>query len=180
MVVLLELGLGISYYITKDTRLNVIPRYHTTANLPENPDEFVKTLILGGSSSEGFGIPTNFADILQYELFTRYPNLKIFVANDAESGWAFHGQQAQVAKAQLNRYDIFIIYAGHNEAVPYLRDSGFFTPPGQKIPLPIKPLVRKGLKTDLDTWLRTNSRLFTIAQKLNNKLINKPIDITDI
>jgi hypothetical protein len=71
-----------------------------------------KIAIFGGSSAAGYGSPLNFGDLLE--------DSATIVHNYAVPGQPFVGFQAELLELVLPKYDVIIIYAGHNEIWSYL------------------------------------------------------------
>ena len=95
---------------------------------PSNPRDFLKIAIFGESSAKGFNADYGFANVLYYEL-KRRSSRPPYLKNYAREGFPFHGYQAEIVKANIHRYDVFLIYAGHNEVHNYLDSSGKFRKP---------------------------------------------------
>ena len=76
-------------------------------------DGLLRVAIFGGSSSMGYAAPVSFGDILQQN------SNKAIIHNYAQPGAPFVGFQSEKLKALLPYYDIFIVYAGHNEIHSY-------------------------------------------------------------
>jgi len=72
-----------------------------------------KIALFGGSNLKGFGSPLNVEEILRNKNFLH--NNKFLVNNFANYGRTFSGYQYKIFKKVINKYDIFFIYAGHNE-----------------------------------------------------------------
>ncbi len=77
-----------------------------------NNQKLIKVAVFGGSSSAGYASPINFAELLGNNEFSG-KNLEVH--NYARSGEPFVGFQAELLKAVMPDYDVFIVYAGHNE-----------------------------------------------------------------
>ena len=69
-----------------------------------------KIAVFGGSSGAGFGSSKSFSDFLEDSLDGNY-----IIHNYAQPGATFYRNQAMILKEIIPYYDIFIIYAGHNE-----------------------------------------------------------------
>jgi hypothetical protein len=95
---------------------------------PSNPKDFLKVAVFGESSAQGFNADYGFANVLVYEL-KRRSSRPPYLKNYAREGFPFHGYQAEIVKANIHRYDVFLIYAGHNEVHNYLDSSGKFRKP---------------------------------------------------
>lgn len=178
ILAVIEGGLAIGSRITDHNRLeNLIE----SQNLPD-PDSFegsIKIAIFGGSSAAGVNSVRGFEDILRYEFSFNYPSMEIYIANYALQGATFHRGQAEIAKAVIDKYDLLIIYAGHNEAWNYWNDTGYFRHPDLKSQKRITPSseVVAGLRPlNLQQFLRANSRIVNISNKLHNKHVKPLID----
>jgi tetratricopeptide (TPR) repeat protein len=90
---------------------------------PGNPAEYLKIAIFGGSAAAGWGSERGFAHIIDYELKKKCPDRKVYVRNYAECSATFHSGQAEILKSVIDKYDVFLIYAGNNEHLPYLLDT---------------------------------------------------------
>ena len=97
-------------------------------NHPPNPNDVLKLAIFGESSAIGYNAEYGFENVLFYELGRRRGR-PLSIRNYARAGFPFHGYQAEIAKANIRRYDIFLIYAGHNEVHNYLDRVGKFRKP---------------------------------------------------
>jgi tetratricopeptide (TPR) repeat protein len=124
LLVLLELGLWGLDSITGGT-FPVLVR----SDYPSNPDDYIKIAIFGESAAQAYGAEKGFEAVLGYDLPKCYPNRKFYIRNYAHAGFTFHGHQAEIAKANMPRYDILLIYAGHNEHHVYLDRIGYFRKP---------------------------------------------------
>jgi hypothetical protein len=83
--------------------------YESTGNTKDNS---IRVAIFGGSSSAGYASPLSFAKIIGNNQFTG-KNLEVH--NYARNGDPFVGSQAEILKAVMHKYDVLIIYSGHNE-----------------------------------------------------------------
>jgi len=99
------------------------------SDYPSGAGDYVKIAIFGESAARGHGAESSFEAVLRYELPKRYPQRKFYLKNYARPGFTFHGHQAEIAKANMHRYDILLIYAGHNEHHVYLDSIGYFRKP---------------------------------------------------
>jgi hypothetical protein len=95
---------------------------------PPNPKDYLKIAIVGESAAMGFNAEYGFKDVLFYELDRRF-NGALYIRNYAREGLPFQGQRAKVVKENIHRYDIFLIYAGHNEVHNYIDRVGKFRKP---------------------------------------------------
>ena len=102
----------------------------------------------------------NFSQIIDYELKKNCPTLKSYVRNYSECGTIFHGGQAEILKNVIDKYDIFLIYAGNNEHLPYiLSDDWLF-------------LQDEGpITTVLIPFLEKYSRLYAIGTKISGRYV---------
>ena len=141
---------------------------------PENPNAFYKVAFFGESTLQNHGVERGFADMLAYELITRYPTKRYYFRNFSIPGTTFHGQQAEVAKANINRYDLIIICAGHNEVHTVLDKTGYFRKPefknfrliGGRPTDDLSPLFR---------YLNYHSRIYAIVTRLKQRRVDAMI-----
>ena len=99
---------------------------------PSHPENYVKIAVFGESSAKGQGAERGPADVIRYHMQLQFPDRKFYLRNYARPGAFFHGYQAEMAKANMSRYDIIVLYAGHNEAHTILDVNGFFRKPEYK------------------------------------------------
>ena len=99
------------------------------SDYPSSADDYVKIAIFGESAAQGHGAEKNFEAVLRDELPRCYPERKFYITNYARPGFTFHGHQAEIAQANIRRYEILLIYAGHNEHHVYLDSTGYFRKP---------------------------------------------------
>jgi tetratricopeptide (TPR) repeat protein len=136
-------------------------------NTPNDKDDYLKIAIFGGSSAIGFGSEAHLGNILALELDWRYSDLNFHVANHAVVGYPFHRHQAELLKAYIEQYDIFLIYTGHNEAHNYLDDIGYFRPPELRGQRGLQPLVV--IKSGAVAWLKSSSWIYAITKSISRK-----------
>jgi len=123
---------------------------------PGNPADYVKVAVFGESAAAGWASERNFTHIIDYELKKKCPDLKFHIRNYAECSATFHRGQAEILKSVIDKYDVFLIYAGNNEHLPYLLDSA-----GAAV-----------LEGESDAWgalvrfLAGNSRVYAISTKM--------------
>lgn len=86
-----------------------IYKYESTENTKNNS---ISVAIFGGSSSAGYASPLSFGKIIGNNHFTG-KNLEVH--NYARNGDPFVGSQAEILKTVMHKYDVLIIYSGHNE-----------------------------------------------------------------
>ena len=126
LVVTAEFGLWVIWNITKSSKLDTI--YGNQISLRDqkeklqfnlyvnNPEDYLKIAIFGGSSAMGSTAEISLANVLDYDL-KRLVGSNVFVKNYAFFGNSFHKEQAEILKNVIPHYDIFIIHVGHNEWV---------------------------------------------------------------
>ena len=119
VVLFAELFLSVLYVITGNSAFETLVKKDDHP-YPDNPGEYVKVAIFGESAAAGWGAERNFSHIIDYELKKNCPNLKFYVRNYAECSATFHGEQAEILKSVIDKYDIFLVYAGNNEHLPYI------------------------------------------------------------
>ncbi len=119
VVLFAELFLSVVYVITANSAFETLIKKDGHP-YPDNPAEYLKIAVFGESAAAGWGAERNFTDIIDYELKKNCPNLKFYVRNYAGCSATFHGGQAEILKSVIDNYDIFLIYAGNNEHLPYL------------------------------------------------------------
>lgn len=171
LFLLIELILFFTYFFSRNTifenRFETENRATIERGILKNNilEDSYKIAVFGGSSAAGWGATINFAQILNN--FSILSNQKIYVDNHASPGTPFYSHQAEKIKKVINEYDLFIIYAGHNEYINYEHSKAFF-PNGvrswgayskqknlqKKINKEIKNTMRKS------RYFSTNSKLF--------------------
>jgi len=164
-----------AYRITLDRRLDTtIPSANGCFG---STGYYFKIAIFGGSSAAGYNAERGFAEILKYELGKRYPNQRFCIKNYARSGQPFHRHQAEILKAVIDKYDVFLIYSGNNEAWNYWDDVGHFRKAQFKHKKQYVPPAILGSEVAFDgkplwaLFLEANSRLYAIAWKFKSKYI---------
>ena len=152
-----------------------------TANqkYPGPSSGILKVATFGGSSTAGAAAERSFADILSFELNRHLGGGNAYVRNYAEGGAPFHGFQAEMAKALMPFYDVFIIYAGHNEWVPPYFQRGGLDVIGVRETLDPRSSWRNKIAKaladargdiDLIESIRRSSRIYAVAWKVSIKL----------
>jgi len=140
---------------------------------PDNPDEYVKIAVFGGSAAAGEFSPRAFHRIIEHELAQRFPDRKIYVKNYAQSGYPFHRHQAEYVKLLIDKYDLFLIYCGNNEAENWFDDSGYWRHPQYKnarnlvFTGPEEAFPESADRSSLESLRRTlgeNSKLYSLIQ----------------
>ena len=173
IVVVMEVGLLLADKLADRTELMTYPLEDGAAYLDE-PEEYLKIAIFGGSSAAGYSSERGFADILEYRLETEFPQVKTFIKNYAQPGYPFHLHQAEALKAVIDFYDVFLVYAGHNEALNYLDDVGVFRTAEAKDQPSLQSIsVEKseGLWLSLVRFAKSRSRVYAISRKINEKYV---------
>ncbi len=89
--------------------------YNQPKFLQELKSDSIKIAVFGGSSANGYGSPVNFSDLIEKIYYK-----DILVHNYARSGDPFVGFQSELLKVVAPKYDVIIIYAGHNELWSHL------------------------------------------------------------
>lgn len=176
IVLLLEFSLMLAYSITHNPKFSTLKSTknynHLISDYPHNPKEYVKIAIFGESAAAGYNAERGFTEILDYELKTRFPSLKFYIKNYAQPGYPFHRHQAEVVKAVIDKYDIFLIYAGNNEVRNYLDDVGYFKTSKYKERKRLKsPYSQSKGINGVIGFLKYNSRIYAISQKAYNKYL---------
>ena len=80
--------------------------------------------MFGGSSANGYGSSINFSQILNN--MAVISNNNVYVDNYSVPATPFYLFQAEKIKRVINKYDMFIIYAGHNEWLHFDHLKSFF------------------------------------------------------
>src|SRR5205823_3145830 len=83
---------------------------------PSRPERFLKIAIFGESSAAGFHSERSFGEIVKRELALTPGDRPVYVKNYARPGLVFHRDEAEMVKRLIDRYDVFLIYAGNSEA----------------------------------------------------------------
>ena len=86
--------------------------------------ENYKIAVFGGSSANGYGSTINFSQILNN--MAVISNNNIYIDNHSIPGTPFYLFQAEKIKRVIDKYDMFIIYAGHNEWLHFDHLKSFF------------------------------------------------------
>lgn len=162
-----EVILAAAYNLTHNSKFSTLVSKDTV--YPKDPEGYLKIAIFGGSSAGGHNSERGFFDILKYELEKRYPEFKFYIKNYAKCGHPFHRHEAEILKAVIDKYDFFLIYAGHNEVANYLDDIGYFRTAkykNQKTLIPFKVDDRKRL---FISFLESKSRIYAVLKKIRNK-----------
>ena len=160
VVLFAELFLIVVYVITGNTAFETLIKKDDHL-YPDNPAEYVKIAVFGESAAAGWGAERNFTHIINYELKKNCPNLKFYVKNYAECGATFHGGQAEALKSVIDNYDIFLVYAGNNEHLPYIlsADSAVLQEEGR-------------IRAMLVSFLEKHSRVYAFTTKIARRYIN--------
>tara|TARA_B100000787_G_scaffold8927_1_gene6777 strand:+ start:713 stop:2215 length:1503 start_codon:yes stop_codon:yes gene_type:complete len=83
-----------------------------------------KIAVFGGSSANGYGSTINFSQILNN--MAVISNNNVHIDNHSIPATPFYLFQAEKIKRVINEYDMFIIYAGHNEWLHFDHLKSFF------------------------------------------------------
>ena len=84
----------------------------------------LRVAIFGGSSANGYGSTISFSEILNN--MSILSKADIIFDNHATPATPFYLYQAEKIKRLINNYDIFVVYAGHNEWLHFNHDKKFF------------------------------------------------------
>jgi len=187
LIFISELILWSLWSLTKSSKFDTIEgnRVHKIYrslkynNYPENPENYLKIAVFGGSSAEGT-VEFNFSNVIKDDLEKIFGS-NIFVKNYAVSGNSFHKEQAEILKKTISFYDIFVIYSGNNEWVNlYNQDCGIKKfniniqsckkvdkKRNKKISLATEELYKKNIrKFNLFKFLESRSRIYAIIFKI--------------
>jgi tetratricopeptide (TPR) repeat protein len=152
---------------------------------PADPDTWTKVAVFGGSTAAGDHSTRRFSDVIEHDLKKLYPDHKIFVKNYARPGFPFHRHEAEYVKLLIDRYDVFIIYCGNNEAENYYDDVGYWRREEYKDArdLIFSPPVEA--RSGIMSLLEKNSRLFALASRVKGRIEapiskNKPANYDEI
>ena len=173
---LLELSFQIVYLLTNNHYLE--NKYQTEAyfyksqsikNYQENifrKNYKIKIGTFGGSSTYGYSSQINFSSILKNYFY--YTDKDIQVVNYGSPSLPFAGYVSKLIKNEMHKYDIIIIYAGHNEweTEPYnveYFDNGF------PHPLKFAELDKSFNNTISKLIERNKSNIMTGGYKIFNK-----------
>jgi hypothetical protein len=156
-----------------------------------NNQHRTKVAVFGGSSSAGYASPISFSELLGSNEFSG-KNLEVH--NYARNGEPFVGFQAELLKAVMPDYDVFVVYAGHNEIWQQIYSRARIShetivlPNGARVPFGSAPYL------DLDrrlkriqssatvlsdpaekvlgvlNWVADRSRLFWLANRVVSKI----------
>ena len=172
ILLFMELSLAVAHAITDDHRLGTL-KGSTPGDLPE---DVLKIALFGGSSAAAYNTVVGTEVALKGQLREGYPGLKFHITNFARNGASFHGHQAEIMKSVIDDYDVFLIYAGHNEATNYLRGICYRRDPALTCEkyLPYQPA-----KSGPIEWIRTHSRIIAITSKINTKYIEPHVPSGD-
>ncbi|MFC1804814.1 hypothetical protein ACFLZ3_03190 [Candidatus Omnitrophota bacterium] len=174
LFIFLELSFSGLYYLTGSPKFKAIPYDKHSPEILDAKEDFFKIAVFGGSAAQGYPLGKNFSDIIEYELKKRYPHREIFVKNYARTAYPFHRHQAELLKALIDKYDMFLIYAGNNEAWNYLDDTGYFRTKEFKdkqvlVTFSMDNYVKR--KDIIDTLISTRS--FGVFLKSYQKIVQK-------
>jgi hypothetical protein len=160
VLVFAELFLNMCFMVTGASALETLTGKDEHP-YPGNPADYLKIAIFGSSSAAGWASERSFAHILDYELKRKCPDRKFYVRNYAECSATFHRGQAEVLKSVIDEYDVFLIYAGNNELLPYLLDG-----PGSVVPSAESQAWRS-----IVGFLEKHSRLYAVSVKMSRLYI---------
>jgi len=121
----MEVLFYVSNLVTKRTVFDVLIHPEKSTYPFYNSTDYIKIAVFGGSSSAGYNSVINFTDIVRHELKKTYPLVKFYIKNYAQNGNPFHLRQAEIVKNVIEKYDILLIYAGHNEHMHYTYKGKF-------------------------------------------------------
>jgi len=191
LIIAAEFGLWLVWKISKSTKLSTISNSQISQrdfkekfqfNLyVDNPQDYLKIAIFGGSSAAGATAEISLANVIDYEL-RKIIGPNIFVKNFALPGNSFHKEQAEILKSMINHYDIFIIHAGHNEWVNlYYENCGVHIFKIKFVNCEQRKQMRKSQlsttnneiykKFNFFKFLERKSRIYSISLKLKYKLL---------
>ena len=102
-----------------ENRYETEKRAHVYKGILKNnkKKENYKIAVFGGSSAYGYGSTINFSQILNN--MAVISNNNVYVDNYSIPGTPFYLFQAEKIKRVIDKYDMLIIYAGHNEWVHF-------------------------------------------------------------
>jgi len=153
--------------------------------------EDYKIAVFGGSSANGYGSTINFSQILNN--MAVISNNNVYIDNHSIPGTPFFLFQAEKIKRVINKYDMFIIYAGHNEWLHFNHLKKFFPNNGnttnyemmkkswsKRISKDIEEIVSKNyyisggnfLFNDFNDKIRILNFVYRATVKIKNKLKN--------
>jgi len=185
LVVTAELLLFIGHSVTKRPELDVFleTERHEPGPCKSHPEECIKIALFGGSSAAGYNAIRGADRIVEHELSKRYPEKKFLVRNFALYRHPFHRYQAELVKANIDKYDFLLILAGHNETANYLDDSGYFRTEAYKdtkfrglAPLDVyfpglEFPTSAGRGRGLKYFLESNSRIYAMGKKFHSRYL---------
>lgn len=129
ILIVVELIFFISYRFSNnfifENRFETEKRYFESRGvlkLEKKPK--LKVAVLGGSSAYGYGSTINFTEILNN--MSILSDSFIQFDNHATPATPFYLYQSEKLKMLINNYDVFIIYAGHNEWLHFDHKKKFF------------------------------------------------------
>ncbi len=173
LVVGLEFMFQILFFITKHHFLKNKYEFETSIynnqsiNIyPENifRDNYkINIATFGGSSTRGDASQISFSSIIKNYFY--YTDKDINLVNYGILGIPFAGYTSELIKDEMHKYDIIIIYSGHNEwelgeySLEYF-DNGF--------PHPTTALLKKKLKNDLKIQ-KSKVNIITGGDKIFNQ-----------
>ncbi len=108
-----------------------VKRVSTTSGQVRKPSKRskkqLKIAVFGGSAAQGYTSERSISEILAVFLKRHDPRAELYVANYAFAGCSFHRGQAELLKAVIDDYDVFVVYAGNNEGSPYFKNNGIWS-----------------------------------------------------
>ena len=123
ILIFLECFLQISYLVTKhhyflnkyefETKFNILRSINTYPEDLFRNNYKIKIGIFGGSSAIGYASQISFSSILKNYFY--YTNKDVQIVNYGSSGMPFAGYVSKLIKNEMHKYDLIVIYAGHNE-----------------------------------------------------------------
>ena len=162
------------YKITKiskfENKYETESRYYKELGVIYNKDKNFKkkAAIFGGSSAAGYASTINFSHILNNMSLLAKEN--ILFHNFSMPATPFYGLQFEILKKFFNDFDIFIIYAGHNEWMHYTHDEKYF--PNNANTTDYKSLLKYWDNTITNVTLPDENFFITGNSILFNKLTN--------
>lgn len=132
------------------------------SDYPDRPEGYFKIAIIGESTAWGQMAERGFEQVLAHDLPLRYPGKKFYIRNFARPGTYFHGHGAAIARTIAPRYDLLLIYSGHNEVNVHLDEVGRFRKPEFRSSREVSR--RPGEETSrFWRFLDENSRLYSLV-----------------
>jgi tetratricopeptide (TPR) repeat protein len=168
LLVSLEAVLALGNWLTGSSKFAPLAPPDITGDYPAIPGECLKIAVFGGSAANGYNSERSFTELISYELRQHFPNRRFYIRNFARNGHPFHRHQAEFVKAQIDSFDVFILYVGNNEALNWLDDTGYFRRPDKKDARSLQPAAVEMVGTpvnDLRNFLEHHSRIYAIASK---------------